>query len=126
MTYRVLTYLEYEAFADAEEKLYGTDSGCYAWTSVRDRSDSQALASMWDDAMAGVEMIIDFELTHTADQVAEVARRVAVAQYYLMFGELPDTPHECEHKWRSYEKIGIVCRDCGTEAPAEVIASWNG
>jgi len=124
MTYRVLTEQEYEAFSAAEEKLYGNDSGCHAWSSVRDRSDSEALASMWDDAMAGVEMLIDFELSHTPDQVAEVARRVAVAQYYLMFGELPTT-HECDHKWRSYEKIGIVCRDCGTEAPAEVIASWN-
>jgi hypothetical protein len=27
------------------------------------------------------------------------------------------TDRKCEHKWRDYEGIGVVCRDCG--APAE-------
>jgi hypothetical protein len=26
---------------------------------------------------------------------------------------------ECDHKWREYEKIGWVCRDCGTPMPEE-------
>lgn len=30
------------------------------------------------------------------------------------------TRMECEHKWRHYEKIGVVCRDCGTAAPPDV------
>jgi hypothetical protein len=44
--------------------------------------------------------------------------------------EIPDAPasmqgyrregRECEHKWRHYEEIGVVCRDCGAPAPAEV------
>jgi hypothetical protein len=29
--------------------------------------------------------------------------------------------HECEHKWRDYgNEIGVVCRDCGEDAPAEI------
>jgi len=38
--------------------------------------------------------------------------------------------NECEHKWRDYseyggdyEKTPVVCRDCGTPAPPEVVAS---
>jgi hypothetical protein len=32
---------------------------------------------------------------------------------------------ECHHKWRKYEKIGIVCRDCGESAPDYVVSSWE-
>jgi hypothetical protein len=32
---------------------------------------------------------------------------------------------ECEHKWREYEKIGIVCRDCGEDAPDKVKERWG-
>lgn len=30
--------------------------------------------------------------------------------------EFPD----CDHKWRDYGTIGIVCRDCGADAPADM------
>lgn len=32
---------------------------------------------------------------------------------------------KCDHKWRDYEKVGIVCRDCGEDAPDEVKERWG-
>lgn len=32
----------------------------------------------------------------------------------------------CEHKWRDYDKVGVVCRDCGIEAPTEIAESVRG
>ena len=27
--------------------------------------------------------------------------------------EFQPPPRECDHKWRTYEGVGTVCRDCG-------------
>ena len=87
---RRLTQSEWVAFATAEEKLYGPGDGCLAFTDVRYREDSEPVAAMWDDAMSGVEMLYDERYEPEAAQ-AEVARRVAAAQYYLVMGEAPKT-----------------------------------
>lgn len=32
----------------------------------------------------------------------------------------------CTHKWRDYDKIGVVCRDCGKEASPEIAQMIRG
>lgn len=111
---RILSEDEFEAFAAAERKIYGpaSNSGCYAWSDVRDRSDSEALACLWDDAMSTCEMIYpdpDPDLLK-----AEVARRVAVSQYFALLGELPKNagspPDPEDMRATQYVKVPIPHR----------------
>lgn len=85
---RILTDAEFAAFAAAEAALEERHYIC--WTDVRERSDSAVVAAMWDDAMTGVEMMLgEPGLETQADLDAECARRVAVAQHYLITGDVP-------------------------------------
>lgn len=90
--HRILTQQEWEALADAEAGMYA-NSGAFGVTDVRDRLESDWLATMWDDAMSGVELVfegVDPQSEEAATQIdMEVARRVAAAQHFLVFGELP-------------------------------------
>ena len=92
MSYRILTEEEYALFSEAERSIY-PGSGLHAWSDVRDRHDSEALARLWDDAASGVELVEDLWPDREA-QLREVAMRVAIAQYYVLFGDLPTTKAE--------------------------------
>lgn len=74
-------------------------------------------------------------LHHDTPEYREVMDRISVAvreqaearrearRVETPFGparEPDDDLRECEHKWRDYEMVGVVCRDCGTPAPADV------
>lgn len=93
MSYRILTEAEYEIFAASEEGMY--PSGFHAWSDVRDRSQSDSLAMLWDDAVAYLEMLPEEDGGESPDYIlSEAGRRVAVAQYYTFFGELPKNADE--------------------------------
>ena len=91
MTGRILTYTEWKALEDAERPIYASEQGIHAVTEVSYREDSADIAGMWDQAYSVVESLIGFDddLADEAAAVAEVARRIAVAQYYLIIGSLP-------------------------------------
>lgn len=91
-SYRIFTEAEYEIFSAAEWPFYDM-CGLYPWSGVRDRESSGALAALYDDAVSGVEALAEDPSGADRDYVmAEAARRVAVAQYYVMTGELPARP----------------------------------
>jgi hypothetical protein len=85
MTQRILTTEQYQALEAAERVLYASQPGCLAWTDVRDRHDSDVLAGMWDDAEVGLQMVEEPENLEAA-----TAERVARAQFFLIFGYMPD------------------------------------
>lgn len=88
---RILTPAEWDALAAAEAPMYLGNPGASAVTDCCYREDSADLAGMWDAAMPGVEMLIGFddEIPDEAAAVLVVAQRVASAQHYLVFGDLP-------------------------------------
>ena len=90
----ILTPEEYAAFEAAEARIYRGHGG-YAWSDVRDREDSEALAALFADAVSGLEVLADDPGGADAEYVlGEAARRVAAAQFYVMFGELPEEKEE--------------------------------
>jgi hypothetical protein len=113
MSYRVLTEIEWETLEAAERGLY--PQGLHAYTDVRDRMDSEALAAMWDDAYSAVETAGDDVLADDGSEPedairAEVARRVAAAQHVLMLGEAPSVRvHRFASTGQAYN--ASQCRD---------------
>jgi len=93
MCYRILTEDEYEIFSASEQGFYS--SGIYAWSDVRDRSQSEALAALWDDAISFLQMGGLTPEEEDPDYIlSDDGRRVGVAQYYSLFGELPKNAEE--------------------------------
>ena len=91
----ILTPEEYAAFEAAEALIYRGYAWSYAWSAVRDRGDSEALAALFADAVSGLEVLADDPDGADAEYVlGEAARRVAAAQFYVMFGELPKEKEE--------------------------------
>ena len=91
--YRTLTDEEFKIFAASERGMYS--EGIYAWSDVRDESQSEALACLWDDANSFLEMGgLTPEESDPDYILSEIGRRVAVAQYYIIFGELPKNADE--------------------------------
>jgi len=122
MCYRILTETEWDALAEAERPLY-TNAGVFAYTDVRDREDSGALACLWDDAMSSVDMFVD----DPAVQRRLVASRVARAQYLVVIGDAladptgdqlltslmtGETGKTCECGMWPIEEYGPRCPSC--------------
>lgn len=111
MSYRTLTESEYEIFAASERGMYG--QGVHAWSDVRDRSQSEGLAMLWDDAVSFIEMEVDDP--EDKDYIlSEAGRRVAVAQYYALNGDLPKNAEERKANVKDGELSPLVtCEVCG-------------
>lgn len=92
MSYRILTESEFEIFAASERGMY--TQGTHAWSDVRDRHMSEGLAMLWDDAVSFIEMEVDDKEAERDYILSEAGRRVAVAQYYALCGDLPRNAEE--------------------------------
>jgi hypothetical protein len=91
MSYRILTEAEFEIFAASERGMYS--EGSHAWSDIRDRHDSEGLAMLWDDAVSFIELEVDDP--EDKDYIlSEAGRRVAVAQFYALIGDLPPNAEE--------------------------------
>lgn len=79
----ILTEAQWAQFCAAEKRLY---NGEYAmkFSDVREREDSAALAALWADAVASLEVAHD-DASDTVIQT-RAAYRVAQAQALIVFG----------------------------------------